>query len=217
MSPSSSGMPRMFLFWLCAAAARVTPTFLKTCTWAPTGPAKVTAVTVNLQTTAFYDGAKQTVMNKQMAMKVAAAAASVVKPVTVGETGTTTSLATLSHCGSRRALCPPRSRSTQSWPSTRRKRWTSPSPSRSRQSSESTDRRSQTTLKPPETRGRFPIEDPQSGSPDPPRQCQEAAAVYLAVFFPAAAISSSTLFIALSDAALALSASLGVNSATGRC
>jgi len=87
MSPSSSGMPRMFLFWLCAAAARVTPTFLKTCTWAPTGPAKVTAVTVNLQTTAFYDGAKQTVMNKQMAMKVAAAAASVVKPVTVGEDG----------------------------------------------------------------------------------------------------------------------------------
>jgi hypothetical protein len=113
MSPSSSsGMPRMFLFWLCAAAApwaaqvetdactlltpveigavigvpvgagtHLTPAFLKTCTWAPTGPAKVTAVTVNLQTTAFHDGAKQ------MAMKVAAATASVVKPVTVGEDG----------------------------------------------------------------------------------------------------------------------------------
>jgi hypothetical protein len=112
MSPFRSSILRVFPFWLCAAAApwaahaetdactlltpdqvvaaigvpvgagtHVTPTFLKTCTWTPNGPSKVTAVTVNLQTAAFYDGAKQ------MAMKAAAATASTVRPVSVGDDG----------------------------------------------------------------------------------------------------------------------------------
>jgi hypothetical protein len=37
----------------------VTPTFVKTCTWSPSGKSKVTAVTLNLQTAAFYDSSKQ--------------------------------------------------------------------------------------------------------------------------------------------------------------
>ena len=41
------------------AGEHVTPTFVKTCTWKPTGSSDIRAVTVNLQTSAFYDGAKQ--------------------------------------------------------------------------------------------------------------------------------------------------------------
>lgn len=40
------------------AGSHVTPSFVKTCTWTPTTPSNVRAVTVNLQTAAFYDGAK---------------------------------------------------------------------------------------------------------------------------------------------------------------
>jgi hypothetical protein len=43
------------------AGAHVTPTFVKTCTWQPTGGSDIRAVTVNLQTSAFYDGVKQKV------------------------------------------------------------------------------------------------------------------------------------------------------------
>ena len=41
----------------------MTPTFVKTCTWKPTGSSDIRAVTVNLQTSAFYDGAKQKATN----------------------------------------------------------------------------------------------------------------------------------------------------------
>lgn len=37
----------------------VTPTFVKTCTWAPSGKSKLVSVTLNLQTAAFYDGGKR--------------------------------------------------------------------------------------------------------------------------------------------------------------
>jgi hypothetical protein len=37
----------------------VTPTFVKTCTWTPSGKSRLSAVTLNLQTAAFYDGAKR--------------------------------------------------------------------------------------------------------------------------------------------------------------
>ena len=60
----------------------VMPTFVKTCTWAPTAKSSIRAVTVNLQTVAFYDGAKQ------MAVKAAAAVpAAQVKAVSVGDDG----------------------------------------------------------------------------------------------------------------------------------
>ena len=64
------------------AGAHVTPTFVKTCTWTPTGSSSIRAVTVNLQTAAFYDGAKQ------MAIKAAAAVpAAKIKPASVGDDG----------------------------------------------------------------------------------------------------------------------------------
>jgi hypothetical protein len=56
----------------------VTPTFVKTCTWSATAGGGVQTVTLNLQTGAFYDGAK-----KQAARMVAAGAA--VKPAGVGD------------------------------------------------------------------------------------------------------------------------------------
>jgi hypothetical protein len=37
----------------------VTPTFVKTCTWTPSGKSKLASVTLNLQTAAFYEGAKR--------------------------------------------------------------------------------------------------------------------------------------------------------------
>jgi hypothetical protein len=41
------------------AGTHVTPDFVRTCTWTPTGSSDIRAVTVNEQTSAFYDGAKQ--------------------------------------------------------------------------------------------------------------------------------------------------------------
>jgi len=40
----------------------VTANFVKTCTWTPAGKSKVASVTLNLQTAAFYDGAKRQAM-----------------------------------------------------------------------------------------------------------------------------------------------------------
>ena len=37
----------------------VTPNFVKTCTWTPSGKSKLGSVTLNLQTAAFYDGGKR--------------------------------------------------------------------------------------------------------------------------------------------------------------
>jgi hypothetical protein len=64
------------------AGTHVMPTFVKTCTWTPTVSSSVRAVTVNLQTAAFYDGAKE------MAIKAAAALpAAKIKPASVGDDG----------------------------------------------------------------------------------------------------------------------------------
>jgi hypothetical protein len=60
----------------------VTPTFIKTCTWTPTVSSSIRAVTVNLETGAFYDGAKK------MATKMAAALPEAkMKPASVGDEG----------------------------------------------------------------------------------------------------------------------------------
>ena len=57
-------------------------TFVKTCTWTPTDSSTLKAVTVNVQTAAYYDGAKK------VAMQTAAAAPNAkVKPVSVGDDG----------------------------------------------------------------------------------------------------------------------------------
>jgi len=61
-----------------SAGQHVTPTFLKTCTWSGTSGGGVQAVTLNLQTGAFFDGAK-----KQANMAVAAGAT--VKSAGVGD------------------------------------------------------------------------------------------------------------------------------------
>jgi hypothetical protein len=37
----------------------VTPTFVKTCTWTPSDKSRIAAATLNLQTAAYYDGAKR--------------------------------------------------------------------------------------------------------------------------------------------------------------
>ncbi len=58
----------------------VTPTFVKTCTWTPTGKSAVTAVTLNLQTAAVYEGGKQTAMTMAAGVKGGA-----VKPASVGD------------------------------------------------------------------------------------------------------------------------------------
>jgi hypothetical protein len=58
----------------------VTSTFVKTCTWKPTGGSDIRAVTVNLQTSAFYDGAKQKASN-------AAALGLSMRPAPVGDDG----------------------------------------------------------------------------------------------------------------------------------
>lgn len=64
------------------AGAHVTPTFVKTCTWTPTDSSGIRAVTVNLQTSAFYDGAKQ------MAVRMTAVSpAAKVQPASVGDDG----------------------------------------------------------------------------------------------------------------------------------
>ncbi len=56
----------------------VTPTFVKTCTWSATGGGGVQIVTLNLQTAAFFDGAK-----KQAGLMAAAGAA--IKSAGVGD------------------------------------------------------------------------------------------------------------------------------------
>jgi hypothetical protein len=62
------------------AGAHVTPTFVKTCTWQPSGGSDIRAVTVNLQTSAFYDGAKQKASN-------ATALGLTMRPAAVGDDG----------------------------------------------------------------------------------------------------------------------------------
>src|SRR5262249_33149570 len=61
-----------------ADGTHVTPTFVKTCTWAGSNNAGMQTVTLNLQTAAFFDGAK-----KQASMMTAAGA--IVKPTGVGD------------------------------------------------------------------------------------------------------------------------------------
>ncbi len=59
----------------------VTPNFVKTCTWTPSGASKISSVTLNLQTAAFYDGGK-----RQATMAVAAGAKGTgTKPASVGD------------------------------------------------------------------------------------------------------------------------------------
>lgn len=59
----------------------VTPTFVKTCTWTPSGKSKLGSVTLNLQTAAFYDGGK-----RQATMAAAASGKGTgMKPASVGD------------------------------------------------------------------------------------------------------------------------------------
>ena len=60
--------------------AHVTPAFVKTCTWTPSGKSRVASVTLNLQTAAFYDGGK-----RQAAMAAAAVKGAGIKPASVGD------------------------------------------------------------------------------------------------------------------------------------
>ena len=60
----------------------VTATYVKTCTWTPSGSSKVKAVTLYLQTAAAYDGGKR--MAGQMA---AASKGGAVKAASVGDDG----------------------------------------------------------------------------------------------------------------------------------
>jgi hypothetical protein len=60
----------------------VMATFVKTCTWTPTGASSIKAVTVNVQTAAYYDGAKKVAMQTAAAMPNAK-----VKAVSVGDDG----------------------------------------------------------------------------------------------------------------------------------
>ena len=61
--------------------AHVTPTFVKTCTWIPAAKSKVVSVTLNVQTAAFYDGAKG-----HAAMATAASGKGTgIKPASVGD------------------------------------------------------------------------------------------------------------------------------------
>ncbi len=64
------------------AGTHVMPTFVKTCTWTPTVSSSVRAVTVNLQTAAFYDGAKQTAIRAAAALPAAK-----IKSASVGDDG----------------------------------------------------------------------------------------------------------------------------------
>lgn len=59
----------------------VTQSFVRTCTWTPAGTSRIVAVTLNLQTAAFYDGSKRTT-----AMTVAAAGKGAgITPASVGD------------------------------------------------------------------------------------------------------------------------------------
>ena len=59
----------------------VTPTFVKTCTWTPSGKSRVASVTLNVQNAAFHDGAKR---QAAMASAVAGKGAGM-KPASVGD------------------------------------------------------------------------------------------------------------------------------------
>ncbi|MCK9537616.1 hypothetical protein [Dokdonella sp.] len=61
-----------------AAGKHVTPTFMKTCTWTPSGASPVASVTLYLQPASAYDG------GKQMAAAMAAHGASMT-PASVGD------------------------------------------------------------------------------------------------------------------------------------
>ncbi len=63
-----------------AVGAHVTPSFVKTCTWTPSGNSEVKSVTLFLQTATSYDGGKQ--MASQMA---AAGKGASIQPAGVGE------------------------------------------------------------------------------------------------------------------------------------
>jgi len=65
-----------------ADGKHVTSSYVRTCTWSPSGRSDVKAVTLYLQTAAAYDGGKQ--MARQMA---AAGKGSAVRPASVGEDG----------------------------------------------------------------------------------------------------------------------------------
>ena len=59
----------------------VTPTFVKTCTWSPSAKSAISAITLNLQTAASYDGGKQ-----QLAMAMAATSSGAkMEPASVGD------------------------------------------------------------------------------------------------------------------------------------
>ena len=58
----------------------VTPTFVKTCTWTPSGKTKVSSVTLNLQAATMYEGSK-----RQAMMGAAAVQGAAVKPASVGD------------------------------------------------------------------------------------------------------------------------------------
>jgi hypothetical protein len=60
----------------------VTPTFVKTCTWTPSAKSTISAITLNLQNAAFYDGGK-----RQASMAIAATGSGDVKmkPASVGD------------------------------------------------------------------------------------------------------------------------------------
>ena len=62
--------------------SHVTPTFVKTCTWTPSAKSAISAITLNMQTAATYDGGKQ-----QVAVALAATKAQGVsmKPASVGD------------------------------------------------------------------------------------------------------------------------------------
>ena len=64
------------------SGTHVTPTFVKTCTWTPSAKTAISAITLNLQTAAFYDGGKQQVA---MAMAAAGGGDARMKPASVGD------------------------------------------------------------------------------------------------------------------------------------
>jgi hypothetical protein len=64
-----------------SAGAHVTPTFVKTCTWTPSGKSKLASVTLNVQTAAFYDGAK----GHATLASAAAGKGTGIKPASVGD------------------------------------------------------------------------------------------------------------------------------------
>lgn len=63
-----------------SVGTHMTPTFVKTCTWTPSGKSKLVSVTLNLQTAAFYDGGK-----RQAAMAAAIGKGTQIKPAGVGD------------------------------------------------------------------------------------------------------------------------------------